>query len=99
MGQHTIKGFPTETVGLSVLGALGAYGIDCMMNLPLSQIQAVAKTNKAGPIFKNILPSFAVTTALAGATWWVSGSKTAAFVIEAVGLAYFVPKLVTALFE
>jgi len=97
MGQHQIKGFPQAgTAGLSILGALAAVGIDCTMNKTKDQI--AASPTKTNDLVRNILPSFAVTTAVAGATWWLSGSKTAAFVIESVGLLYFVPKLV-ALFE
>jgi len=97
MGQHRIQGFPQAGVaGLSILGALAAVGVDCTLNKTKDQV--AASPTKSADLVKNILPSFAVTTAVAGATWWLSGSKTAAFVIESVGLLYFVPKVV-ALFE
>ncbi len=94
LGAPKIKGFPAETVGLSTLGALAAFGIDKMLNVPADQIRSEASSQRFGDYVTHVLPSFAATTLVAGATWWLSGSKTAGFVIEAVGLMYFVPKTI-----
>ena len=93
-----IKGFPAETIGLSALGALAAVGIDYTLNIPASQIRSEATSQKVNDVLLHVLPSFAATTVVAGATWWLSGSKTAAFVIESVGLIYLLPKLSAAVF-
>lgn len=94
LGDGKIKGFPAETVGLSALGAMAAYGIDQMLNVPADQIRAEQSSQRFNDYVKHVLPSFGVTTLVAGTTWWLSGSKTAAFVIEAVGLMYFIPKTI-----
>lgn len=92
-----VKGIPAETIGLSALGALAAVGIDSLLNVPVSQIKAETGSTKTNDVLLHVLPSFAVTTLAAGATWWLSGSKTAAFVVESVGILYFLPKLTAAI--
>lgn len=93
-----VKGIPAEAIGLSALGALAAVGIDSLLNVPASQIKAETGSVRTNDVLAHVLPSFAVTTLAAGATWWLSGSKTAAFVIESVGLLYLMPKLTAAIF-
>jgi hypothetical protein len=94
-----VKGVPMETIGLSALGALAAVGIDSLLNVPTSQIKAESGSARTNDVLLHVLPSFAATTLAAGATWWISGSKTAGFAVEAVGLLYFVPKIIAAIFE
>jgi hypothetical protein len=94
LGDAKIKGFPAQTVGLSALGAIAAYGIDKMLNVPADQIRAEQSSQRFNDYVAHVLPAFGVTTLVAGTTWWLSGSKTPAFVIEAVGLMYFIPKTI-----
>ena len=99
LGAPAIRGIPAETIGLSVLGALAAVGIDSLLNVPVDRIKGESGAARTNDVLLHVLPSFAATTAVAGATWWLSGSKTAGFVIESVGLLYFVPKIIAAIFE
>lgn len=98
LGAPAIRGIPSETIGLSVLGALAAVGIDSLLNVPVAQIKAETGSARTNDVLLHVLPSFAATTAVAAGTWWLSGSKTAGFVIESVGLLYFMPKIFAALF-